>query len=60
VTSQYEGRGHLESDLEQRLARLTLEQKVRLLSGADFWSLHPEPAIGLRRVVVSEPGRCPR
>lgn len=50
----------MESDLEQRLARLSLEQKVRLLSGADFWSLHPEPAIGLRRVVVSEPGRCPR
>ena len=40
--------------LRDRLARLTLEQKVRLLTGADFWTLHPEPAIGLRRIVVSD------
>jgi beta-glucosidase len=33
---------------------LSLEQKVRLLTGADFWSLHPEPAIGLRRIVMSD------
>jgi beta-glucosidase len=33
---------------------LSLEQKVRLLTGADFWSLHSEPAIGLRRLVVSD------
>ena len=30
------------------------KQKVRLLTGADFWSLHPEPAIGLRRLVLSD------
>ncbi|MGZ6624780.1 MAG: glycoside hydrolase family 3 N-terminal domain-containing protein, partial [Solirubrobacteraceae bacterium] len=35
-------------------ATLSLEQKVRLLTGADFWSLHPEPAIGLRRLVFSD------
>jgi beta-glucosidase len=35
-------------------AVLTLEQKVRLLTGADFWSLYPEPAVGLRRLVVSD------
>src|SRR5207244_13373377 len=40
--------------LRHRLARLTLAQKVRLLTGADFWTLHPEPAIGLRRLVVSD------
>src|SRR3954453_23500787 len=40
--------------MEQRLAALTLEQKVRLLTGADFWSLHAEPAIGLRSIVVSD------
>ncbi|WP_116947354.1 glycoside hydrolase family 3 C-terminal domain-containing protein [Jiangella endophytica] len=34
--------------------KLTLEQKVRLLTGANMWSTHPEPAIGLRRVVVSD------
>ena len=40
--------------LGDRVARLTLEQKVRLLTGADFWALHDEPAIGLRRVVTSD------
>ena len=36
------------------MAALSLEQKVRLLTGADFWSLHAEPAAGLRRLVVSD------
>jgi beta-glucosidase len=36
------------------VARLTLAQKVRLLTGADFWSLHAEPAVGLSTVVVSD------
>ena len=40
-----------ESDL---VARLTLEQKVRLLTGADSWVLHGEPAVGLRPIVVSD------
>jgi beta-glucosidase len=43
-----------ESELVARVASLSLEQKVRLLTGADFWSLHPEPAVGLRRLVVSD------
>ncbi len=43
-----------EAVLRRRLAALSLEQKVRLLTGADFWSLHPEPAAGLRRLVVSD------
>ena len=43
-----------ESELVARVAALSLEQKVRLLTGADFWSLHPEPAAGLRRLVVSD------
>jgi beta-glucosidase len=43
-----------EGDLLARVALLSLEQKVRLLTGADFWSLHSEPAIGLRRLVVSD------
>ncbi len=34
--------------------RLTLEQKVRLLTGADFWGLHPMDEVGLRRLVVSD------
>jgi beta-glucosidase len=38
----------------ERLAALSLEQKVRLLTGADFWALHGEPAIGLRALVTSD------
>src|SRR5436190_17958755 len=44
----------MEDVLRERLGALTLEQKVRLLTGADFWALHAEPAIGLRRVVMSD------
>ncbi|WP_329264236.1 glycoside hydrolase family 3 C-terminal domain-containing protein [Streptomyces sp. NBC_01478] len=43
-----------EAEFARRLCALTLEQKVRLLTGADFWSLHPEPAVGLRRLVLSD------
>ncbi|KHL18796.1 beta-glucosidase [Mumia flava] len=43
-----------DSTLEALLARLTLEQKVRLMTGADFWALHDEPAAGLRRMVTSD------
>ena len=43
-----------ERKLTARLGSLSLEQKVRLLTGADFWSLHPEPTVGLRRLVVSD------
>src|SRR3954466_15590032 len=44
----------MEDVLQERLTALSLEQKVRLLTGADFWSLYAEPAIGLRRVVMSD------
>jgi beta-glucosidase len=43
-----------DDDLRKRIGELSLEQKVRLLTGADFWSLYPEPAVGLRRLVVSD------
>jgi hypothetical protein len=43
-----------EEDLRERVGRLSLEQKVRLLTGADFWTLFPEPAVGLRALVVSD------
>ncbi|HET7338651.1 MAG TPA: beta-glucosidase [Candidatus Dormibacteraeota bacterium] len=36
------------------VARLSLEQKVRLLTGADSWVLHGESAIGLRPLVLSD------
>ena len=44
----------LEARLDQLVASLDLEQKVRLLTGADLWSTYPEPAIGLRSMVVSD------
>jgi beta-glucosidase len=43
-----------EALLVELCARLTLTQKVRLLTGQDFWSLPAEPDIGLRSLVVSD------
>ena len=43
-----------EAELRRRVGRLSLEQKVRLLTGADFWALHEEPEAGLRRLVLSD------
>ncbi|MET7339415.1 glycoside hydrolase family 3 C-terminal domain-containing protein [Nonomuraea sp. NPDC005650] len=36
------------------LDKLTLERKVLLLTGADEWSTHPDPDIGLRSMVLSD------
>ena len=36
------------------LARLTLEQRVRLLTGSDAWALYGESAVGLRPIIVSD------
>ncbi len=44
----------MEAEIERRLACLTLEQKVRLVTGGAFYSLAAEPAVGLRRIVVSD------
>src|SRR4051794_5098266 len=44
----------MEDVLRERLAALTLERKVRLLTGADFWAMYDEPAAGLRRLVTSD------
>lgn len=43
-----------EAVLRSKLEALSLEQKVRLLTGASFWTLHDEPAIGLETIVVSD------
>ena len=40
--------------LDARLATLTLEEKVRLLTGRDFWTTWPIESIGLRRMLVSD------
>src|SRR5438477_11987072 len=36
------------------VARLSLEEKVRLLTGADSWVLHGESTVGLRPMVLSD------
>jgi beta-glucosidase len=41
-------------DLDGLLGKLSLEQKVRLLTGVDWWTLYPEPAVGLRRMALSD------
>jgi beta-glucosidase len=43
-----------EAEIAGRLAQLSLEEKVRLMTGADIWALHPIPEIGLRRLVTSD------
>ncbi|TDE32249.1 glycoside hydrolase family 3 C-terminal domain-containing protein [Actinomadura sp. 6K520] len=43
-----------EPALRERLGRLTLEQKVHLLTGDGFWTLRAVPEIGLRRIVMSD------
>ena len=43
-----------EAELRGRVGRLSLEQKIRLLTGADFWALYAEPEVGLRRLVLSD------
>src|SRR5258708_34806876 len=40
--------------IAEALAALTLEEKVQLLTGRDFWSTWPIEKIGLRRVLFSD------
>ncbi len=44
----------LREQLAATVRSLTLEQQVRLLTGADMWSTHAEPAAGLRSMVLSD------
>ncbi|MEV5324307.1 glycoside hydrolase family 3 C-terminal domain-containing protein [Nonomuraea sp. N2-4H] len=41
-------------DLDALLARLDLSAKIRLLTGADLWSLPPLPEIGLDAIVMGD------
>jgi beta-glucosidase len=40
--------------LQALLAELTLEEKVQLLTGRDFWTTWPMKKIGLRRILFSD------
>jgi beta-glucosidase len=44
----------LEARIDALVARLALERKVRLLTGASAWTTHDEPAAGLRAMVLSD------
>ncbi|MFE4836717.1 beta-glucosidase [Arthrobacter sp. NPDC056691] len=43
-----------EARLRELAGSLSLEQQVRLLTGADVWSTHALPEIGLSRIVLSD------
>jgi beta-glucosidase len=43
-----------EEELRRRVSRLSLDQKVRLLTGSGFWALYEEPDVGLRPVILSD------
>jgi beta-glucosidase len=46
--------GPTDAALAELVGRLDLKHKVRLLTGASFWTLHAEPSIGLDTIVVSD------
>jgi len=46
--------GETQQRLTELLARLTLDEKVQLLTGRDFWTTWPMEKIGLRRILVSD------
>lgn len=41
-------------DFDELITKLDLSTKIRLLTGADMWSLPPIPEIGLDRLVMSD------
>ena len=43
-----------DDELTRLMDRLSLEDKILLLTGKDSWSLHPLPSIGLRSIVMSD------
>ncbi|MFC7342303.1 glycoside hydrolase family 3 protein [Saccharopolyspora griseoalba] len=43
-----------EGELRSLLEKLTLAEKARLVTGADFWTLHSNSKIGLRTLVCSD------
>ena len=41
-------------DFKASIEKLSIEEKVRLLTGEDFWTTYALPNIGLRKMVVSD------
>ncbi len=53
-TARTQRRSVDEHDLADRVATLSLHDRICLLTGADFWSVRAKPEIGLRRMVFSD------
>jgi beta-glucosidase len=49
-----QGTGTADARLHALMGRLTLEEKVRLLTGRDFWSTWPLESVGLRPLLMSD------
>ncbi len=41
-------------DVSALLAQLTIEEKVSLLDGADFWRTQPVERLGIGKIMVSD------
>src|SRR6478736_6742216 len=54
VTVPAAGSPDAEAKIREIARSLSLEQQVQLLTGADVWSTHTIPEIGLSRVVMSD------
>lgn len=48
------GTDDAEARIRELASGLSLEQQVQLLTGADIWSTHSLPDIGLGRIVLSD------
>jgi beta-glucosidase len=42
------------TDLRSLVEELSIEQRVRLLTGSGTWTIHPAPEVGLRTMTVSD------
>ncbi|MFK0002902.1 beta-glucosidase [Paenarthrobacter sp. NPDC090522] len=54
VTTPTAGSPDTEARIRELAQSLSLEQQVQLLTGADVWSTHAIPEIGLSRIVMSD------
>lgn len=46
--------GKQSTELRALAAELSIEQRVRLLTGSGTWTIHPAPEVGLRTMTVSD------
>lgn len=54
VTAPQTGSPDAEERIRELAQSLSLEQQIQLLTGADVWSTHAIPEIGLSRIVMSD------